>query len=89
MDLKLDEERAVLEKMRADVMARVTAGFDNALASLDRIETGKGNGAAAQTTGNGGVSTGRRPMSAKNREAARKRMKKYWADKRRAARASK
>lgn len=76
MELNLDEERERLMAVRTELMNRVTV-LDQAMAAL------AGSNGAAPTRQADATPTGRRPMSAKAREAARRRMKAYWANKRR------
>lgn len=84
MELNFDNERAVLQQTRAELLARV-AVIDSALTAL-------GGDVGRPTKAKGGkgddpvpVRAGRKPMSAKAKKAARDRMLAYWAAKRAAA----
>lgn len=81
MELSFDDERALLQAKRTELMAGV-AVIDAALAALGTT-TIPNNG---DRRGPEGVTAGRRPMSAKARKAASARMKAYWAAKRKGVR---
>jgi hypothetical protein len=83
MELNFDTERNALQVKKAELMEGV-AIIDEALAALDRGSRNNGTRAAAANAT--GVRAGRKPMSAKAKAAASKRMKAYWAARRKAER---
>jgi hypothetical protein len=89
MEMNFDHEREVLQRTKAELLARV-AVIDSALAALGAQTNGtrrvlKVDGVAADGQA---VRMARRPMSAKAKKAARDRMLAYWAGKRAEAKAS-
>jgi hypothetical protein len=82
MELNFDTERSALQVKKAELLEGV-AIIDEALAALDRGNRQNGQRAAAAATG---ITRTRKPMSAKAKAAASKRMKAYWAARRKAER---
>lgn len=81
MDLTFDKERELLARKKVELLKGV-AVIDEALTALGPWMT---NGTQPKASTPAVVRAGRRPMSQAAREAARRRMKKYWREKRKAA----
>jgi hypothetical protein len=86
MDLNFDAERELLVAKRTELLTGV-AVIDEALAALTRgSKNGKLPYKAQAAVEGAGIQRKRAPMSPAAREAARKRMKAYWRERRKAAR---